>query len=193
MKHLATLALLVASAIAGPLGFVVPVQVKYTNVRVGDGNPHQNYLYTQVTDYTECNDGDCSTGHEESNSHTIKYSATFGYGEWISAGFEVSEAQSTGQVNTCHAKKGDRVCVWWRTAHTAYTVQTYRHNAAFSPTKGNKIGQPTVIKSPNKNHVGSGYICGRGDQCDTKGEEKWGNITPFGGPQPFPKNAKAFE
>ncbi|KAL4724756.1 hypothetical protein ACLX1H_008202 [Fusarium chlamydosporum] len=67
-----------------------------------------------------------------------------------------------------------------------YTVDTQGYTCC---QKSGNIFQ-TVITSPNKNNQGSSAICGRNEQCKSKGTSYWNNmervnggVTVSGGPQ----------
>lgn len=50
------------------------------------------------------------------------------------------------------SNEGDTICVWYNTAHTAYTVQNWQDNAS--------TGNPDVMFSPkNKHNDGKSYYC----------------------------------
>ncbi|KAF1938209.1 hypothetical protein EJ02DRAFT_474332 [Clathrospora elynae] len=130
-------------------------------VKVGDGNPHQNYLLKQISENIDCGAApSCTVGETKSTSYTIGFSG--GGSQWISGGFDVSKSWSTGNSYSCTGAKGDRVCIWYNTAHTACNA-------------------PYVLKSPNSKNQGGGYYCVIGT-CRSKGDEYWNNNGRAGGP-----------
>jgi hypothetical protein len=66
-----------------------PTIVKTTQL-VGDGSPHQNFVYTQVSGTTDCTDnpsGSASITNTQTVSWSVSISATL---DWITGGFDVS-------------------------------------------------------------------------------------------------------
>jgi len=79
--------------------------------RVGDGDPHQNYYHTQVTQTMNCGrGGSCTTS--EMITHTIGYSINLGATlfEWIDGGFSVLEYWTTLTTGLATPTKA-RTCV----------------------------------------------------------------------------------
>ncbi|CZR64860.1 uncharacterized protein PAC_14759 [Phialocephala subalpina] len=123
---------------------------------IGDGNPHQNYLLKQLSENIDCATApSCSVCQKESMSYTIGWSSSATADEWLTCGFDVSVSWTTGNTYSCTGNSGDTVCVWYNTAHTAYTVQNGAYNdcTRFSP-----LGGTLVMYSPNSNNVGGGVI-----------------------------------
>ncbi|KAJ5825876.1 hypothetical protein N7474_003014 [Penicillium riverlandense] len=148
---------------------------------VGDGDPHQNYLHTQLSENVNCGEAtSCTVGQTESISYTIGWSATATAFEWLTGGFSVSVSWTTGNTYSCTGSSNDTVCVWYNTAHTAYTVQNGAYNdcTGFSPSGGTLI-----MRSPNSNNVGGGYNCIIGTSCSSQGANYWDYNGPAGGPQ----------
>lgn len=72
------------------------------------------------------------------------------------------------------SNEGDTICVWYNTAHTAYTVQNWQDNAS--------TGNPDVMFSPkNKHNDGKSYYCVVGT-CRSMGQGYWDKSGPAGGP-----------
>ncbi|CAF3453605.1 unnamed protein product [Fusarium graminearum] len=150
-------------------------------------DPHQTYFYQQMTNNHQCGkNGGCEISKSEVEGQSVSLSASISGDGWISAGFEVSEYQESGEAQTCYGEPGDTICVWWRTANTMYTVDVQYYKCC------QKSGglTPQVITSPNSNNQGSSAICGRNEQCHTKGHSYWNNmersnggVTVSGGPQ----------
>ncbi|CAL5868549.1 uncharacterized protein PFLUO_LOCUS2776 [Penicillium psychrofluorescens] len=148
---------------------------------VGDGDPHQNYLHTQLSENVNCGEAtSCTVGQSESISYTIGWSATATAFQWLTGGFAVSVTWTTGDTYSCTGSSNDTVCVWYNTAHTAYTVQNGAYNdcTGFSPSGGTFI-----MRSPNSNNEGGGYNCIIGSSCTNQGADYWDYNGPAGGPQ----------
>ncbi|KFY39147.1 hypothetical protein V495_06128 [Pseudogymnoascus sp. VKM F-4514 (FW-929)] len=145
----------------------------------GNGDPHQNYYLNQLSENIQCGSSpSCAVGHEESKSYTIGFSVSGSIDSWIGGGFDVSESWTTGNEYTCYGAAGDTVCVWYKTAHTAYTVRNYDYNQCTGASpKGT-----AVVKSPNNNNKGGNYYCVMGSACRSQGEGYWDNNGPAGGP-----------
>ncbi|KIM99297.1 hypothetical protein OIDMADRAFT_166920 [Oidiodendron maius Zn] len=144
---------------------------------VGNGNPHQNYYNTQLSENINCNCAVCSVGDEESESITVGWSASATVDEWIDGGFDVQVSWTTGKQYTCQANPGDTVCIWYLTAHTAYTVQNYNYNQC----TGAQPSGTAIIFSPNKNNAGGYYYCVI-NSCANEGYHYWDYSGPAGGP-----------
>lgn len=86
---------------------------------------------------------------------------------------------TTGNSYNRTGNSGDTVCVWYNTAHTAYTCQNGAYNdcTGFSPSSGE-----FVMFSPNINNVGGGYYCVIGT-CRSQGSGYLDYNGPAGGPQ----------
>ncbi|KAG8625786.1 hypothetical protein KVT40_006187 [Elsinoe batatas] len=99
-----------------------PVQ---TTVLHGDGNPHQNYFHQQRTSPVQCSQNGCSATYTHGDSFTVGWSASFPIFKWIGGGFNVGMTWTTSEGTTCNGTPGEEVCVWYNTAHTAYTVENW--------------------------------------------------------------------
>ncbi|KAF4341216.1 hypothetical protein FBEOM_4874 [Fusarium beomiforme] len=138
----------------------------------GDGDPHQRYFHQQLSEVTTCRDDQsCGTASSDGKTFTKGYSMTYNFGQWIAAGFNVGRAWTTGNAYSCNAdgKKAQKVCVWYKVAHTAYTVRN-------RPNKGginHRHGKQYVIASPNKGNKGGGYECRINEECEEKGARYW--------------------
>lgn len=120
---------------------------------------------------------------------STEWSASISADGWISAGFAVSDYEESGEVQTCYGGQSETICVWYRFAHTAYTVQNwYKPCSSLGPGEWEKSGDEYVIASPNKDSVGSGSICGKDAQCKSKGHKFWPETPSLipGEPQDFP-------
>ncbi|KAL6855554.1 hypothetical protein ACO1O0_006703, partial [Amphichorda felina] len=128
----------------------------------------------------------CEIARSETEGQSVSVSASISGNGWISAGFEVSEYEESGETQACSGNRGETICVFWRAAYTAYTVQ--RQPKVCCEIEGDPVHK--VITSPNKNGLGSAAICGRNRQCHSKGHSYWNNMerqnkgaTLEGGPQ----------
>ncbi|KAL4893757.1 hypothetical protein BDV59DRAFT_207539 [Aspergillus ambiguus] len=139
--------------------------------RVGDGNPHQNYWHKQLSS--------CSVGALQSKSYTIGWTASATAAQWITGGFAVQASWTTGLNYGCTGHAYETVCLWYNTAHTAYTVQSglYNQCTGFSPNNGGNF----VMFSPNQNNKGGGYYCVVGT-CRSQGQNYWDKSGRPGGP-----------
>ncbi|RSL82000.1 hypothetical protein CEP51_005430 [Fusarium floridanum] len=146
---------------------------------VDDGDPHQNYLHKQLSETINCGTAEsCSVGSMQSKSFTIGWSSDFSGVPWISGGFSVSESWTTGNSYSCNAGKGETACIWYNTAHTAYTVrETARNSCGGSYTARG----PYILFSPNEQNRGGGYYCVIGT-CRSQGDEYWDKSGRAGGP-----------
>ncbi|KAF1830286.1 hypothetical protein BDW02DRAFT_609111 [Decorospora gaudefroyi] len=150
-------------------------------VKVGDGFPHQNYHKQQISENIYCGSSpSCSVGHEQSTSFTVGWTASASANGWIDAGFEVQESWSSGNQYTCYGSAGDELCIWYNTAHTAYTVQNNHYNSCKHPSN-ERYGDAFVMFSPNQQNAGGGYYCVIGT-CRNKGDWYMDKDGPAGGP-----------
>lgn len=122
----------------------------------------------------------CTVGYSETKGISITWSvnADFGSKGWISAGFSVAVSWNTGTDYHCSAGPGETVCVWYNTAHTAYTVRK-----AFNDCRTGKqsFSEPYTISSPNLFNAGGGQYCVVG-ACRHEGANYWDRSGPAGGP-----------
>ncbi|KAH7129219.1 hypothetical protein EDB81DRAFT_661255 [Dactylonectria macrodidyma] len=146
---------------------------------VGDGNPHQNFWHKQLSETISCSNAQsCSVGSLQSKSYTIGWSADASAAGWLSGGFSVSTSWTTGNTYTCTGGPGETLCIWYNTAHTAYTVQNVMYNTC--GTSYTSSG-PFVMYSPNENNRGGGYYCVIGT-CRSQGDNYWDKTGRAGGP-----------
>ncbi|RYP67263.1 hypothetical protein DL771_007352 [Monosporascus sp. 5C6A] len=160
-----------------------------TAVPVEDPDPHQKYHYKQISNVGDCSDGPCENAFNDLKSYSIGFQGDLGGAGWITGDFAVSEEKQTGTLHNCQSAKDEQdiLCVFWRTAMTGYTVQNYKHTLTQEATEGEKDGEPYVLWSPNDPAIGSGYVCGRGDNlCKYQGYELEGSARPKGEPQSYP-------
>ncbi|GKZ25421.1 hypothetical protein AbraCBS73388_001049 [Aspergillus brasiliensis] len=109
----------------------------------------------------------------------IGWTATADAAQWISGGFAVQESWTTGLEYQCTASSHQTVCIWYNTAHTAYTVQNGLYNVCTGFNPNNEAG--FVMFSPNQNNKGGGYYCVIGT-CRSQGQNYWDKSGPAGGP-----------
>ncbi|KAH8170333.1 hypothetical protein LIA77_09114 [Sarocladium implicatum] len=148
-------------------------------VRVGDGNPHQNYYHMQISENAFCGTApSCSAGYEETTSYTIGFTAEISADGWTSAGFNVQKTWETGNQYTCYGGAGDTACVWYNTAHTAYTVKNVHYDSCLGSSDRS---DPYVMWSPNQDNVGGGYYCVVGT-CRNINARYWDYSGRAGGP-----------
>ncbi|RGP72908.1 hypothetical protein FLONG3_6546 [Fusarium longipes] len=156
--------------------------VAQATILVGDGNPHQNYYYKQLSEVISCgNAQSCSVGNTQSRSYTIGWSASLSAFGWTSGGFEVSETWETGNTYTCNGGPGENICVWYTTAHTAYTVTNRERDTCVLGSRWQNVGNPFVMFSPNQANRGGGYYCVVGT-CRSQGDGYWVKDGRPGGP-----------
>lgn len=87
---------------------------------------------------------------------------------WISGGFAVQTSWTTGNTYECQGGKNQVVCIKYRTAMTAYTVQK-GYNFPCTAAKQWE-SQNIIIWSPNKNNKGGAYYCVIGSACRHQGD-----------------------
>ncbi|KAM0326761.1 hypothetical protein ACHAQA_006635 [Verticillium albo-atrum] len=183
----------VVSAIPHPQNYVsngqCPAGCDSITTEHENPDPHQVYFFEQMTKPHNCagNPG-CEISKSEVEGITVSLSASVSGAGWITAGFEVSEYEESGEVQTCYGDPGDTICVFWRTANTMYTVNSQSNQCCRAGPKS-----PKIITSPNAGGIGSSSICGRNEQCKDKGYSYWNNMerqnggsTVVGGPQSWP-------
>ena len=152
--------------------------------KVGNGDPHQHFFHKQLSENMNCaSASSCSVGSEKTKSYTVGWTASISGGTWITGGFEVMKTWSTGNTYTCNGNKGQKICTWYKVAHTAFKVQNYFYNSCFG-TK-TKSGDAYLIYAPNKNNknANGGVYCRTEGNCHFQGDSFWdhSNSRP-GGP-----------
>ncbi|KAK5657172.1 hypothetical protein OQA88_3229 [Cercophora sp. LCS_1] len=151
---------------AGSIGGSTCNPYKVTRL-VGNGNPHQNYHNVQISENLDCKGAtQCTVGYQQSKSFSVGWTSTVGV-SWISGGFAVGQSWSTGNSYECTASKNERVCIKYKTAMTAYTVDGGWHNPCTGTTSWDT--KNVIIWSPNKNNKGGGYYCVVGSSCKYQG------------------------
>ncbi|KAK3994806.1 hypothetical protein QBC44DRAFT_367323 [Cladorrhinum sp. PSN332] len=152
--------------------------------KVGDGNPHQNFYHKQLSENMSCGSAkECSATWEKTKSYSVGWSASINGGAWTTGGFAVQTTWSTGNSYTCTGDKNQKVCTWYKVAHTAFTVQNFFFNACYG-TK-TKTGGTYVIFAPNQGNknANGGVYCRTGSNCQGQGAEFWNKAATWpGGP-----------
>ncbi|KDN34915.1 hypothetical protein K437DRAFT_86952 [Tilletiaria anomala UBC 951] len=143
---------------------------------VGDGNPHQNFNYRQVTQNLECGSGGCSTS--ELDLHTFGWTATVSGAEFIGFSAGVSESWTSGQTYTCSISDGT-VCLWVKQANTAVTIGKYH---CYGTNCGCHQTSTFVEQQPNNNNQGGEYQCRYNSNCTYLGDNYWDYNGCAGGP-----------
>lgn len=146
----------------------------YSYKKVGDGDPHQNFVITQKGGtLVACDTSSSSTG--TGYSVTLGWSLSIGVNTpFESAGFSISESESYSVSNTfsCSgvaAENGD-ICVMFYQAVTAFTVDVTEVNScACGGTSTSDHGTATVY-APNADQIGS--VAGRGINVIHNGVEQ---------------------
>lgn len=135
----------------------------------GDGWPHQRYYYEQLSEVGYCSKTEgCSVSTSSTKTTTKSWSATVALPIWISGGYSVAKSWAFGASYSCNGGPGDAACVWYRVAHTAYTVRMPK-----GLTRKGMHGPQIVIASPNKHNIGGGFECATGKDCVHKGAMFW--------------------
>ncbi|KAM0345650.1 hypothetical protein ACHAPU_006304 [Fusarium lateritium] len=149
---------------------------------VDGGDPHQNFFHKQLSEVVNCGSAQsCSVGNTQSKSYTIGWTATFTPASWISGGFSVSESWTTGNTYSCNGGPGEDICVWYNTAHTAYTAINREYDTCGTGSGWVNVGDNFVIYSPNESNRGGGYYCVVGT-CRAQGDGYWDYSGRAGGP-----------
>ncbi|KAH7156099.1 hypothetical protein EDB81DRAFT_756606 [Dactylonectria macrodidyma] len=153
-----------------------------TTVLVGDGNPHQNCLHTQIIETINCEGAaTCNAGYTDMQSLTIGFSYTLKLADWAQFGFLVTQSWTTGNMYNCGGTTGEDVCIWHNTAHTAITVRSEDYIPAACGIAQILYSEDVILKSPNEQNRGGSYYCVVGP-CRAKGDAYWDNSGRAGGP-----------
>ncbi|KAH3905284.1 hypothetical protein HBI56_209680 [Parastagonospora nodorum] len=145
-------------------------------------DPHQNYLHKQLSQTIGCGAAvGCSVDQSNTDSFSIGFSAEIVpfKGKWTKGSFSVQKSWQTGNAYRCEGQRGETVCIWYNTAHTAYTVYDVKTDITCAGT----LGKTYVMKSPNEGNRGviDDHYCVIGT-CRKKGDQYWDNTGPAGGP-----------
>lgn len=117
----------------------------------------------------DCTNGECSIGHVQVKSQTVRFTAGAKVSQWISAGFRVEKSTTTGEINICHAEH-DWVAAWMKVGRTSYRVR----NGLFNACTGTKPHGPVfTITSPNSNSRGGNPYCVRGKRYVRNVGDSW--------------------
>ncbi|RAO71279.1 uncharacterized protein BHQ10_007291 [Talaromyces amestolkiae] len=165
----------------------------YSYSKVGDGNPHQNFVITQKGGTSvECSTPETSTG--TGYSLTLGWSMSLGLdAEFSSLGFEVTEEQSYSVSNTftCDGVAAERgsICVLFYQAVTAFTVQVTEELECACGESSTIDRGTAIVYAPNADQIGS--VQARGINVVSHGVEQcWGEsdrtINYYCGPPGLP-------
>lgn len=136
----------------------------YHYTKVGDGNPHQNFVITQKGgSLVACDTSSTSTG--TGFATTLGWSLSLGVNtEFDSVGFSVSSSETYSVTNTftCNgvSAEGGDICVLFYQAVTAFTVDVEEVLECPCGGGGTSDRGTAVVYAPNANQIGS--IAGRG-------------------------------
>jgi hypothetical protein len=139
-------------------------QASYSYTKVGDGDPHQNFVITQKGGtLVACDTSTTSTG--TGYSTTLGWSLSLGVNTpFESAGFSISESETYSVSNTftCAgvADEDGDICVLFYQAVTAFTVTVKEVNSCACGGTTTVDRGEAVVYAPNSNQIGS--IAGRG-------------------------------
>lgn len=151
-------------------------------VRAGDGNPHQNYKFQQVSPTFTCAEHECSVTQQY--SVTTGWSANVGGALYASLGFSVSDSRTDGTSYTCSSKSHGRACVWHQTDLTAYTAteRDWFCSGGFAglPCRVSRPIRDVIIFAPNKRQCGLTSHCREGSDCAYEGAEYYIKCGPAG-------------
>jgi hypothetical protein len=156
----------------------------------GNGNPHQNFVYKQVSGTTDCTNNPSGSA-TVTQSETVGWSVSIsGAADFITGGFQVSASTTTGFSNSfgCATNGGTQsgsLCVFERIQLTAYTVnsRTCIENSCTGATCGG-WGENVVIYAPNSNQGSCFYDNFQLNlPCLGLGSEQYVYNGPAGGPQ----------
>ncbi|CVL04954.1 uncharacterized protein FMAN_12967 [Fusarium mangiferae] len=141
----------------------------------GAGWPHQRYLYKQVSEVVQCGKNQsCTVTRDKGGTWTYGFVAT-GIAKFASFGFSVSKAITSGNGHCCHALPGERVCIWHKVAHTAYTVRMTKRRKFWPWDKYLHVfhGEQVNLVAPNHYNSGGGYVCRYNNECRSMAYEYW--------------------
>lgn len=167
-------------------------------IKVGNGNPHQNFAYKQVSPNTFCTNnpgGSAAVTTELSVGFSVSIAAEV---EFITGGFDVSVSTSTGFTNSfgcatvvdgVSGTQTGSLCVYERIQLTAFTVNTQVcvENMCQDETCVKDTGPNSIIYAPNAAQGGCFYDNFQLNlPCGIMGDVKYVYDGPAGGPQFIP-------
>lgn len=158
--------------------------------KAGDGNPHQNFIFKQVSGTTDCTNNPSGSA-AITKGETVGWSLSIGgAADFITGGFSVSESKSTGSTNAFGCKTNDgthdgSLCVFERIQLTAFTANTRECSvSSCGGTQCGDWGNDVVIFAPNDSQGDCFYDNFQlGFECVAKGSEHRVENGPAGGPQ----------
>lgn len=157
--------------------------------KIGDGNPHQNFVFKQISGVTDCTNNP-SGSVAIANGLIVSWSASVGFtSSFITGGFDVSESVSTSSTNTfgCATSAGSHtgdLCVFERIQVTAFTARSRTCSTTCAGTSCTDYGSPGVIFAPNSQQGSCFYDNYQVNlPCGLQGSEHLIQSGPSGGPQ----------
>lgn len=124
----------------------------------------------------------CTVGRQDSKSYSIGWQAS-AVVPWLSGGFAVQQSWTTGTSYECSGTKWEIICMKYKTAMTAYTI----NKGSYWACNGATIWDPAqiIMWSPNQHNKGGSYYCMKGEACKYQ-DQKWlqtaGSGVRAGGP-----------
>lgn len=129
----------------------------------------------------DCDRSTCNVATSDSTATAFSLNAQVHVFQWIDGGFAVTATWTESESHGCTGSPGETICMWYRAAYTAYTIQNYENTACEEGGAQVDKGDPFVLRSPNANGVGSDFYCVTGT-CRTKGAHYWEVNRRAGGP-----------
>ena len=158
-------------------------------VPIGNGNPHQNFIFKQISGSTDCTDNP-SGSVSITKGLTVGWSASAGFtSDFITGGFTVTESVNTGSTNDfgCKTNSGSHngsLCVFERIQVTAFTAKSRECEATSCGTHCSNYDQQGTIFAPNSQQGSCYYDNFQVNlACDIQGTEHHIDMGPAGGPQ----------
>lgn len=159
-------------------------------IKDGDGSPHQNFIFKQISGTTDCTDNPSGSAAIQKGM-SVGWSASAGFtSDFITDGFSVTTSVSTGSTNSfgCKTNSGTHtgsLCVFERIQVTAFTAK--QRTCVTSTCSGTHCGDYSttgVIFAPNKVQGSCYYDNFQVNlACGVEGSEHHINAGPAGGPQ----------
>ncbi|KAL7764019.1 hypothetical protein ACKLNR_005164 [Fusarium oxysporum f. sp. zingiberi] len=100
-------------------------------------------------------DAGCSVGSTKGYTKAYGFSATANV-KYASLGFTVTPSWSTGSSYTCNGSPGEKVCVWYKVANTAYIGRVPQVPVPLNDC--DKHGKQILMAAPNQDNDGGGYV-----------------------------------
>jgi hypothetical protein len=159
-------------------------------IKDGNGNPHQNFIFKQISGTTDCTNNPSGSASIQ-NGMTVGWIASAGFStDFLTGGFSVTESVTTGSTNAfgCKTNSGTHtgsLCVFERIQVTAFTAK--QRECSSNSCTGTHCGNydtTGVIFAPNTVQ-GSCYYDNfqLNLPCGVEGSEHHIDSGPAGGPQ----------